>query len=295
MTLSKKMLGHQLKGRTGLYTITKKLQDSVSGYVFLLCLPNACLTRNRHPGPEEGSGQKYSTLSSLEWTRHYSSFPTSLTISSLASGWGWASSCSHTKALGWWSITRSKQPKTDTDRGKICCKRSVESIGRFAWRGCCPYRCVSTNPLQLSWDNWSIVDIKPTNVLVDHGHDEHRSSDFQLANFGSTVHIDSSYARDGESIGTPIFGSPEAQLQMRWGSATDIWSFGTMVAPLPCNCTLNTSNSALQLINLIYGEGFHIFKPNVPVDHDEYDLKISWTSSVIRSVCCVVWRDCRPG
>jgi hypothetical protein len=31
---------------------------------------------------------------------------------------------------------------------------------------------------------------------------------------------------------------------------------------------------AVQLISLIYGEGFHIFKPNVPVDHDEYDLKI---------------------
>lgn len=30
----------------------------------------------------------------------------------------------------------------------------------------------------------------------------------------------------------------------------------------------------MQLISLIYGEGFHIFKPDVPVDHDEYDLKI---------------------
>jgi serine/threonine protein kinase len=29
-----------------------------------------------------------------------------------------------------------------------------------------------------------------------------------------------------------------------------------------------------QLISLIYGRGFHIFKPNVPVDHEDYDLEI---------------------
>lgn len=38
--------------------------------------------------------------------------------------------------------------------------------------------------------------------------------------------MDSSYARDGDSIGTPIFRSPEAQLQMSWSTATDVWSFG---------------------------------------------------------------------
>ena len=30
----------------------------------------------------------------------------------------------------------------------------------------------------------------------------------------------------------------------------------------------------LQLISLLYGDGFHIFKPDVPVSHDEYDVKI---------------------
>jgi hypothetical protein len=30
----------------------------------------------------------------------------------------------------------------------------------------------------------------------------------------------------------------------------------------------------MQLISLIYGEGFHMFKPDVPVDHDEYDIRI---------------------
>jgi serine/threonine protein kinase len=29
-----------------------------------------------------------------------------------------------------------------------------------------------------------------------------------------------------------------------------------------------------QLISLLYGEGFHIFKPNVPPDHEDYDTDI---------------------
>ncbi|KAJ5921055.1 hypothetical protein N7466_009381 [Penicillium verhagenii] len=100
------------------------------------------------------------------------------------------------------------------------------------------------------------TDLKPSNVLVNHGQDDVRFRDVQLADFGSTVHVDSTYAQHGDSIGTPIFRSPEAHLQMKWDTATDIWSFGTM------------------LISLLYGDGFHIFKPDVPADHDEYDLKI---------------------
>ncbi|KAM5507735.1 hypothetical protein McanMca71_001003 [Microsporum canis] len=99
------------------------------------------------------------------------------------------------------------------------------------------------------------TDIKPSNVLVNYGKDA-RFKDVQLADFGSTVHVDSTYAQRGDPIGTPIFRSPEAHLQMKWGTSTNIWSFGAL------------------LISLLYGEGFHIFRPDVPVDHDEYDVKI---------------------
>ncbi|KAJ5735151.1 kinase-like protein [Penicillium malachiteum] len=70
--------------------------------------------------------------------------------------------------------------------------------------------------------------IKPSNVLVNYGIGEPRFKEVQLADFGSTAHLDSAHARDGDSI----------------------------------------------LISLLYGEGFHIFKPDVPVDHEDYDLKI---------------------
>lgn len=56
-----------------------------------------------------------------------------------------------------------------------------------------------------------------------------RFKDVQVADFGSTVSQDSSHAYHGDAISTPMFRSPEAHMQMRWSTATDIWSFGTTV------------------------------------------------------------------
>ncbi|KKK18560.1 hypothetical protein ARAM_006260 [Aspergillus rambellii] len=77
-----------------------------------------------------------------------------------------------------------------------------------------------------------------------------RFTDVQLADLESTVHITSRFCEDRDEIGTPIWRSPEAQLGLKWGPATDIWSFGTMV------------------ISMIWGDNFFIFKPKVPRGHD---------------------------
>jgi serine/threonine protein kinase len=70
-------------------------------------------------------------------------------------------------------------------------------------------------------------------VLVNYGKDEsNRFADVQLCDFESTVKDDCKYALEGTPIGTAIFRSPEAQLEMRWGTSTDIWSFGA-TANLP--------------------------------------------------------------
>jgi serine/threonine protein kinase len=112
---------------------------------------------------------------------------------------------------------------------------------------------------------------------VNYGPGEVRFRDVQLADFGRTVPMDSPYAQNGDPIGTPIFRSPEAHLQMSWSTATDIWSFGAMASfkySFWTKVYRLKSNSSLQLISLMYGEAFHIFKPGVSVDNDEYDIKI---------------------
>lgn len=72
-------------------------------------------------------------------------------------------------------------------------------------------------------------DIKPSNILVNHDPLDGRITDVQLADLESMVPADSKYATEGDPIGTPMFRSTEAMLQMQWGTATDVWSFGTMV------------------------------------------------------------------
>ncbi|KAI9929490.1 hypothetical protein MW887_000963 [Aspergillus wentii] len=103
-------------------------------------------------------------------------------------------------------------------------------------------------------DRFVHTDIKPDNILVNHGQDE-RFTDVQLADFGSTVPSDSGYAKESDLIGTPIWRSPEAHLGIGWSTSTDIWSFGAL------------------LITLLYGDNFFLFKPGVSTDHEEYELK----------------------
>ncbi|KAI1920379.1 hypothetical protein LOZ65_004093 [Ophidiomyces ophidiicola] len=94
-----------------------------------------------------------------------------------------------------------------------------------------------------------MADIKPSNVLVHYvKNDGNCFAEVQLADFGSTVHKDSSHTRDGVPIGTPIFKSPEAYLSISWVTTTDIWSLGAMVISLLYGEDFTSSKSISQLI-----------------------------------------------
>ncbi|KAE8330980.1 kinase-like domain-containing protein [Aspergillus sergii] len=105
-------------------------------------------------------------------------------------------------------------------------------------------------------NNFVHTDVKPDNILVSYGQGDVRFTDVQLADCGNTVPADSAYAKDGDLIGAPIWRSPEAQLRIGWGTQTDIWSFGAL------------------LITLLSADNFFLFNPDVPADHDKYELKI---------------------
>ncbi|KAL4864839.1 hypothetical protein BDV12DRAFT_175597 [Aspergillus spectabilis] len=57
-------------------------------------------------------------------------------------------------------------------------------------------------------------------------------------------------------IGALVWPSPEAHLGSGWGTPTDVWAFGALLA------------------TFLYGEDFVIFRPDVPVDHEEYETRI---------------------
>lgn len=73
------------------------------------------------------------------------------------------------------------------------------------------------------------VDVKLDNIFVNHGSDGRRFSNIQLGDCGEVVSIKSKFAKDGHSIGAGISRSPEAILEIGWGTPTDIWSFGNAV------------------------------------------------------------------
>ncbi|KAF8865644.1 serine/threonine protein kinase [Acephala macrosclerotiorum] len=101
------------------------------------------------------------------------------------------------------------------------------------------------------------TDVKLDNVLVNYKEGDIRFLDVQLGDLGGTCFADSKYAKEGTPVGAPMWTSPEVIMETPWNTATDIWSFGTV------------------LISLIYGGNFNLFRPRtVPYGHEEYGLEV---------------------
>lgn len=77
-------------------------------------------------------------------------------------------------------------------------------------------------------------DIKPDNVLVNYGSGRCRFREVELGDCGDACFMDPrdhlKLGENGHLIGAHMFRSPEAMLNLRWGTPTDIWSFGTTVS-----------------------------------------------------------------
>ncbi|RMZ83053.1 hypothetical protein DV738_g1432, partial [Chaetothyriales sp. CBS 135597] len=107
-------------------------------------------------------------------------------------------------------------------------------------------------------DGYVHTDIKPSNILINYATTgDRRFSEVQLADCGGAVSVDSEFARAGHLTGTSVFRAPEVHLELPWGPASDIWSFG------------------VTLINLIWAFNFHIFEPiELEDDDDMYDTHV---------------------
>ncbi|KAK2048449.1 hypothetical protein LZ31DRAFT_605347, partial [Colletotrichum somersetense] len=102
------------------------------------------------------------------------------------------------------------------------------------------------------------TDLK-LDVFFNPGQNEQRFSEIQLGDCGGgVVSQDSSFAKEGHLIGAAFTRSPEAMLQLSWGTPTDVWSFGNAAS----SCT---------------GGGYHHFDPGweglEPEDQD-YEMTV---------------------
>ncbi|OAL49843.1 STE/STE20 protein kinase [Pyrenochaeta sp. DS3sAY3a] len=118
-------------------------------------------------------------------------------------------------------------------------------------------RCILEALKVLHEDGYVHTDLKPDNVFVNFQEGDLRFSDVQLGDLGGCYPVDSEWATSGTLVGAPMWSSPEIILEMPWNTATDIWSFGTVI------------------ISLIYGGNFNLFRPKgMDRDHEEYLLGV---------------------
>ncbi|KAK0633609.1 kinase-like domain-containing protein [Immersiella caudata] len=111
----------------------------------------------------------------------------------------------------------------------------------------------------LHHDGMVHTDVKLDNIFMNRGHNGGRFSDIQLGDCGGVVSQNSSFAKDGHFIGAAFTRSPEATFQLPWGTATDIWSFGT------------------AMLSLIFGGGYHLFNPRIEkieTESDNYEFTV---------------------
>ena len=123
--------------------------------------------------------------------------------------------------------------------------------------------------------NYLLTDVKPNNVFVNYREGNARFSDVQLGDLGGTYPADSKWAKEGTPVGAPIWTSPEVIMETPWNTATDIWSFGSLVCLDSYHSTASYVANSFKVISLIYGGDFNLFRPRtVPYGHEEYGLEV---------------------
>jgi casein kinase II subunit alpha len=85
-------------------------------------------------------------------------------------------------------------------------------------------------------DTNQTLDVKPDSILIIYGSGPHRFREAGLGDCGDACFVNSKDhlkpGKNGYMIGAHTFRSLEAMRNLRWGIATDTWSFGTTVSDL---------------------------------------------------------------
>ena len=235
-------IGQTLKSASNTYTLTQKLQDCVWKATYVHSLPFDCglqelikIHSDRLGGPVVVKHVNHFRLQNERdvLMRFQSSTPhIRPLLDEIDTG-----TDSHTLIMRWLDgdlLNATKDRQLASSEVKLVAKGVLEALRALHAEGfvhtgesTALHQRITTFP-----DTDNQADVKPNNVLVNYADKSQRQiTEVQLADFGSTVSEKSGHAKDGDDISSPIFRSPEAQMQLPWTTATDIWSFGVTVCP----------------------------------------------------------------
>ncbi|KAH9871716.1 hypothetical protein J1614_005972 [Plenodomus biglobosus] len=204
MSASLVRVGQFLKGRTGLYTVSKQLQDTLWLAKSQAQETVVIKSVRGHPRVENERDvlvrfqQRTPYLRPMVDQIEESALPTTI-------------------ALRW-----LESDLLDASNARTLNRRELKQVSR----------CVLEALRVLHDDGFVHTDVKPDNVFVNLQQGASRFSDVQLGDLGGCYPADSEWAMSGTFVGAPMWSSPEILLEDPWNTATDIWSFGAMLISL---------------------------------------------------------------
>lgn len=129
-------------------------------------------------------------------------------------------------------LNASNEKKLERAEIKFVARNVLQALEALHSRGYVHGGIAQNAPTKLHTIPNKPTDIKPDNILVNYGTAPDRFSEVQLGDCGEAIIVDpkASPFEEGHVIGAAIFRSPEAMLNLRWRTPTDIWSFGATVS-----------------------------------------------------------------
>ncbi|RMY55319.1 hypothetical protein D0863_13344 [Hortaea werneckii] len=241
-------VAQKVKGSKGIYTITRKLHDQVWGascaahdHVVLKCASQKRLQR------EKQVLQKFKGHACIRQLIDHAERPHCLVLEHL-----------HEDAL------RSARKAPISRRNIKTIARNILSALKTLHGNGIVHTGDKTFTLDLIKGDLADLhrkqDIKPDNILLNYDREGATVIEAKLADCGDAYEADliTHPHEAAHIIGAAIFRSPEALLGLHWSTSTDIWSFGA------------------TLMSLLWGRGFHIFKPvdRVSADDPEFPAHV---------------------
>ena len=117
-------------------------------------------------------------------------------------------------------------------------------------------------------------DIKPDNILIRNCSDINQPKEISIIDFGCSIHLEEGETIKSDTVGTPMYNSPEMARGEAFGYKSDIWSLGVVAYLLLAGrfpCDLNGETSEEEMIQNI--RNYRISFENENLEYVSSDCK----------------------